>query len=159
MGANRLASNSLLECLVYGKRVVEKARQIGTIQYQSGIPSLINLSADTDYDYLNIKNELATLMTNQVGIIREKNGMEKALARIEEIGLQYSECKGNYNFHKIKSLADICRIITISAIEREESRGGHIRTDFPTESELLLHHIIQQKEEPIVYEKVRKIEI
>ncbi len=155
MGANRLASNSLLECLVYGKRVVEKARQIESITYPTILPDPLNLSADTDYDYLRIKNELATLMTTHVGIIREENGMKLTLAKLNQIAEEYKDHKGNYNYHKIKSLADICRIITISALERKESRGGHIRSDFPQESADLIHHIIQEKGKTIIYENVR----
>ena len=37
----------------------------------------------------------------------------------------------DYNYHKIINLTDICRVITLSAIERKESRGGHVRTDYP----------------------------
>ncbi len=159
MGANRLASNSLLECLVYGKRVVEKARQIKTITYPTQLPDPLNLSADTDYDYLRIKNELANLMTNQVGIIREEEGLRQALQHLDQIAAQYTDSKGNYNYHKIKSLADICRIITVSALERKESRGGHIRSDYKQESDLLVHHNIQEKGKNIVYEKVRTKEL
>ena len=50
------------------------------------------------------------------------------------------------NYHKIVNLVDICRIITLSALERKESRGGHVRTDFPFEIEKQLHHIIQEKD-------------
>ena len=94
-------------------------------------------------------------MTNEVGIVRNKDGMEKALMRINEIEQQFNAIKGNYNLLKIRNLTDICRLITQSAILREESRGGHIRTDFPEESPDQLHHIIQRKENKTTYENVR----
>jgi L-aspartate oxidase len=53
------------------------------------------------------------------------------------------------------NLTDICRLITLSALEREESRGGHVRTDFPFEMDEQLRHIIQQKGEPLQHEPVR----
>ena len=155
MGANRLASNSLLECLVYGKRVIEKARRLTNNSGISQPQNPVKLNADTDQEFLQIKNELAIIMSDQVGIVRNAEGMRAALTRIESIAEQYKDPGTDYNYYKIINLTDICRIITLSAIERKESRGGHVRTDFPLEIDEQLHHIIQEKGKPIQYEAVR----
>jgi L-aspartate oxidase len=95
------------------------------------------------------------LMSDQVGIVRNAASLELALARIESIAQHYKESGTDYNYQKIINLTDICRLITLSAIERKESRGGHVRIDFPFEIEEELHHIIQQKGSRIQYEAVR----
>jgi L-aspartate oxidase len=155
MGANRLASNSLLECLVYGKRVIEKARHLKMSEPLTFRQESILLCQETDQEFLTIKNELANIMSDQVGIVRDAEGLKSALDRIESIAAQYKESGLDYNHHKIINLTDICRVITLSALEREESRGGHVRVDFPFEIEGQLHHIIQEKGEKIQYEAVR----
>ena len=155
MGANRLASNSLLECLVYGKRVTEKARHLRINNPTTIRQEKIHLNQETDQEFLKVKNELANIMSDNVGIVRNGEGLKSALAQIESIAAQYKESGNDYNYHKIINLTDICRVITLSAIERVESRGGHIRTDFPFEMDEQLHHIIQQKGKEIQYEKVR----
>jgi L-aspartate oxidase len=155
MGANRLASNSLLECLVYGKRVVEKARYLSfPLPLRKKQESII-LCPNTDQEFLKVKNELAMVMSDQVGIIRDAEGLRSALAYIESIAERYSGSGIDYNYHKIINLTDICRVITLSALERKESRGGQVRTDYPTEIDEQLHHIVQQKDKKIQYEPVR----
>jgi L-aspartate oxidase len=154
MGANRLASNSLLECLVYGKRVIDKARHLNKCLPLTIQPESIALHPETDHEFLKIKNELAIIMSDKVGIVRSAEGLEWALSKIESIALQYKETDADYNYHKINNLTDICRIITLSALERKESRGGHVRTDFPVEVEDQLHHIIQEKGKRIENEAV-----
>ena len=155
MGANRLASNSLLECLVYGKRAVEKAKLRINILPLSNVQEAVYLNGDTDQEYLTIKNELANIMSDQVGIVRERKGLEAALARIDSIAAQYKNPGSDYNYHKIVNLTDICRVFTLSALDRKESRGGHVRTDYPDEIPAQLHHIIQEKGKEIDYEAVR----
>ncbi len=155
MGANRLASNSLLECLVFGKRLVEKAKKLPA---QAGILLPVEafvLNKETDGTYLDIKNELSQLMSNQVGIIRNGEEMSAALHRINEILRQYPDDRKDYNLKKINDLAMVCSLICISALERKESRGGHIRSDFRDESTEMVHHIIQEKGKMITTEWVR----
>jgi L-aspartate oxidase len=155
MGANRLASNSLLECLVFGKRLVDKARNL---PYQPAglLPGCdIILNGKTDQVFLDIKNELSQLMSTQVGIVRTEAGLVRALGRINEIIGQFPENQSDYNYKKINDLARVCSLICISALERKESRGGHVRSDYPEESPEMIHHIIQEKGRPIRKEKVR----
>jgi L-aspartate oxidase len=155
MGANRLASNSLLECLVYSKRVIEKARLLDNERSSLKIPEPILLYPESDNEFLEIKNELANIMTNFVGIVRNEEGLKTALAKIEKIAFHYANSGMDYNFHKIINLTDICHVITLSALERKESRGGHVRTDYPNDSAKYLHHIIQEKGKGIQFETVR----
>jgi L-aspartate oxidase len=155
MGANRLASNSLLECLVFGKRLVDKAKNLPAPTVNVLPVETVELIQDNDDSYLKIKNELSEIMSNQAGIVRNKEELTNALTRIQEILAQYSDNTKEYNIKKINALATVCSLICISAIERKESRGGHIRSDFPKESDELIHHIIQQKGHTITTEKVR----
>lgn len=155
MGANRLASNSLLECLVFGQRLVEKAKNLAAPTSQISGAVEVKLNQGTSDAYLLLKNELSELMSNKVGIVRNEAEMIDSLKRIDEILGQYSSSQQDYNTMKINDLATVCRLICVSAIERKESRGGHVRSDYPVESELLVHHLIQQKGEMITTEKVR----
>lgn len=155
MGANRLASNSLLECLVYGKRIVDKAKDLPVPTGKVHPMEKVVLNSATDESYLAIKNELSQLMGNQVGIVRNKDEMSAALKRINEIILMHPVNNQDYNEKKINELATVCRLICISALERAESRGGHVRSDFPEESAGMAYHIIQEKDKSLTTEKVR----
>jgi L-aspartate oxidase len=155
MGANRLASNSLLECLVYGKRAIEKARRNLTEIHAINEPAPIYLNKESDHEFLEVKNELADLMNSHVGILRHHDGLTAALEQVERIATHYKAPANDYNHHKIKNLTDICRLIIKSAILRRESRGGHIREDHPDEGTEQARHIIQQLGKEIQYEPVR----
>jgi len=156
MGANRLASNSLLECLVFGQRLVEKAKDLLAPTWNVPHSESVKLVQHTSDAYLQLKNELSELMSNKVGIVRNDKEMSESLRRIDEILAQYPDDHQDYNIKKINSLATVCRLICISAIERKESRGGHVRSDYPVESDHFIHHIIQQKGKKITTEKVRE---
>lgn len=155
MGANRLASNSLLECLVFGKRASEKAARI--VPGSCNLPELrpVIMNSTTDQLYVDLRNEMAGLMMHNLGILREKSLMENALNRFNEILDQFGGPESDYNKLKIKNMALLCSLISRSAIIREESRGGHIREDFPEENSAYRAHIVQQKGMDPFYEPVR----
>ncbi|MCY1721279.1 L-aspartate oxidase [Prolixibacteraceae bacterium Z1-6] len=155
MGANRLASNSLLECLVFGKRASEKAAKLKDPHFTLEEPEPIILDADNEELFLNYQNELATLMSENLGIVRNKKSLEYALARFNEILKQFSKEENKYNLIKIKNAVNICKLIATAALIREESRGGHIREDFQKENPDFKTHIIQQKDKKIHFEPIR----
>jgi L-aspartate oxidase len=156
MGANRLASNSLLECLVFGKRASEKAAET----HPSGIPiptpeAYTNKTQYEDF-YLQIKNEVADLMSEHVGIVRNGNELETALHRFEEIRTKIDACARDYNILKAHQIVEICELITRSALLRKESRGGHIREEYKQESPDFRLHIVFQKGKETAYIPLRK---
>ena len=144
MGANRLASNSLLECLVFGKRTSEKAAQLTRSGSSTTGCGPFILNSETDQTYLDYRNEMAELMMHNLGIIREQKKIENALLRFEEISAQFTNHQSDYNIFRISNIAKICTLISKAALLREESRGGHIREDFPEEVEKFRVHIVQQ---------------
>lgn len=156
MGANRLASNSLLECLVFGKRAAEQA---------ASIPSqAISLFEQDDFTnqvqyedfYLEIKNEVADLMSQNVGIVRNQADLEIALKRFEAINEKIETLPLDYNILKAQQIVQICELITRSALLRKESRGGHIREEFKQENPDFRIHIVFQKGKETEFIPLRK---
>lgn len=138
-GANRLASNSLLEGLVFGRKIsIEISELLENKDNKkvdfSGVYTSDRTSTSPDslgINSIDIKKEIQSLMTNYVGIVRNKEGLIFAEKRINE----YSELVKNM---ENRSMADfelqnvllLSRLVVESALEREESRGAHFRSDF-----------------------------
>ncbi len=156
MGANRLASNSLLECLVFGKRTSEKAAKLAEQSCKLQMPTPIEIKKENEELFLTYQNEIASLMMNNLGIVRNEKSLKIALKRFDEIASQFADKGGEYNLMRIKNTANIGKLIAQAALIREESRGGHIREDFQKENPDFKVHIIQQKGEKIAYESIRK---
>ncbi len=156
MGANRLASNSLLECLVFGKRASEKAAKL--VDPECRVPEVepIHIDSRNEPLYLEMQNEIASLMSANLGIVRNEAGMQKAVERLSEIESGYNDFKNEYNLFKIRNTATVCKLIAQAALVRHESRGGHIREDFQSENPEFENHSIQQKNVNMQFEPVRK---
>jgi L-aspartate oxidase len=156
MGANRLASNSLLECLVFGKRAAERALQKKSLP--TDLPEVSNIHIDPKNEniFLETKNQIATLMSKKAGIVRSARKLEEAIEELKSIKEQLPEGINEYNLLKVKHIADICTLICSSALIRTESRGGHIREDFQSENPNLCAHLIQQKGQTYKFQEIRK---
>ncbi len=155
MGANRLASNSLLECLVFGKRAADRAAKLDASACRFELPKPVHINKEQETHFLSTQNELAELMSRNLGIVRNAESIQKAIERISEIENELEKDSLEYNTLKTRNAALICRLIAQAALAREESRGGHIREDFQNENPDFKVHSIQQKNHSIEFEPVR----
>jgi L-aspartate oxidase len=140
-GANRLASNSLLESIVFSRRAVQVLdepwpAQAASVRWKdTGLLSVIELEDESDrapQKDLNVVDrvELQTLMWDKVGLARTR---DELLATSEELDKWRSANAANRLFTDWEdaNLLLLSRAVTASALAREESRGGHYRLDFP----------------------------
>ncbi|MGF7532406.1 L-aspartate oxidase [Bacillus mexicanus] len=128
-GANRLASNSLLEALVFGKRAAEHIRQkpVYNRHYQS------EPETNAIYQVPNIAvNELQTKMACHMSILREKDSLIELNKWLHMLPSQEVNVKDiTIPQLELSHLWQTAKLMTFSALLREESRGAHFRTDFP----------------------------
>jgi L-aspartate oxidase len=133
-GANRLASNSLLECIVFGNRAAYGAYR--DFMYLSKDFKEIRLSASA-FPSKNASSytlyEVKKIMWENVGIVRSAEKLTYAIERLSEIALSSSSWE-------VRSCATLALAVAVSAMRREESRGGHYRSDFPYEREEFRKH-------------------
>jgi L-aspartate oxidase len=151
-GANRLASNSLLEGLVFGARAGQAMREETKIQHAaSGVLSVQPAPGNAGTDPEQFIREVQQLMWNKAGIVRSRQGLAEAehdlQAAAERLPLPFS--RRNCEARNIHTTA---LLITRSAVARRESRGAHYRTDYPS------HDDIKFKKHSIVTEKSVRFE-
>lgn len=143
-GANRLASNSLLEGLVYGKRLAQSINHSLTMK-KPNVPPLHNKKPHPFLD-LPSREEIRGSMMRNTGIVRTNESLMKQKEMLDSYDLS-KLMTINYDPLSVTQLTTIFMIITswlitTSALHRTESRGGHLRTDFPTErDEWVARHI------------------
>lgn len=138
-GANRMASNSLLECLVLGASAA--AHIHARINSENPLPACPPWdesqvrNSDEDVVILHNWDELRRFMWDYVGIVRTDKRLERALHRVEllrrEIDEYYSNYKISTNLIELRNLALVSELIIRSAQARKESRGLHYTLDYP----------------------------
>ena len=137
-GANRLASNSLLECLVFGdavaKHILHSKENISTYDLPHWDESRVT-DADEEILITHTWNELRRFMWNYVGIVRTNKRLSRALHRIhmlrDEVHEFYTNFKVSHNLIELRNLLQVAELIVESAIARHESRGLHFSRDYP----------------------------
>ncbi len=136
-GANRLASNSLLECVVLGRTCAESILARPS-EPRPTVPAWDESKVEDADEQVVISHnwdELRLLMWNYVGIVRTTRRLERALHRIEflrgEIDDYYKNFRVNRDLLELRNLVDCAELIVRSALMRHESRGLHYSRDFP----------------------------
>ena len=142
-GANRMASNSLLECLVYGQSAATSiAAAIAHTPEPGPIDSWdASQVTDSDEDVVIAHNwdELRRFMWDYVGIVRTDKRLQRALRRADvlnqEIAEYYSNYKVSNDLLELRNLALVAELIIRCAMQRKESRGLHYTLDYPDTAE------------------------
>ena len=154
-GGNRLASNSLLECVVCAYSVAQYLKNIELVtpkQINEQIKSTIDKYAnedevlyDTDTD--SFKSKIRDLMWNNVGILRDEKSLILALEEIQRIKSEFTrtyKCL-NSEEYELRNMITVSELITSCALKRKESRGAHFRTDYPNLNDECVHSTITDK--------------
>jgi L-aspartate oxidase len=165
-GANRLASNSLLEGLVFGARAGRSAAVYGITKKgertckvilppqgaeQEGIP---HRSRPSRFDIEEVRHLLRKTMWEKVGIIRCAESLGEAKAKLSEWSFILEVSFSTRRELELQNMIEVSRLITESAILRKNSVGGHYRSDYPDKREGWDKHIIFRKREGLPHEFV-----
>ncbi|GAB6098236.1 L-aspartate oxidase [Halanaerocella petrolearia] len=147
-GANRLASNSLLEGLVYGKRVADEAKQYLAKKTElEGLDLSFQEQKGTQISIDKVKEELNDIMIDKVGIVRSKSGLKEALNKLETLLKNLNYSFNSFVDFEIQNLLLVAYLTVKAALLREESRGAHYRKDIPISSSDWQKHIVFQIEQ------------
>jgi L-aspartate oxidase len=142
-GANRLASNSLLEGIVFGERIAANA---GEIMYRRQVREA-EVYEDFDRNWVHqpplegispaeAKQAMQTTMWEEVGIIRDAPGLKRASQRIENLFNTMTRGDDPLAYMEMVNMLTVARVIIQAALWRRESRGAHYRSDYPHRDDL-----------------------
>ncbi|MEO0206227.1 MAG: L-aspartate oxidase, partial [candidate division WOR-3 bacterium] len=135
-GANRLASNSLLEALVFATRAAKRVSQIKTLKLKR-LPRLKPV-AQTGPDF---KIQIKQLMSQYVSVIRNEDGLKKASEALNKFSKDFEEGIHLINAES-RNMVDVAWLIVESCLIRRESRGLHYILDYPDKDDDFLHDTI-----------------
>jgi succinate dehydrogenase / fumarate reductase flavoprotein subunit len=166
-GANRLGTNSLLDLVVFGKHAGLKAAEYARGAEFGEVARDAEAGARSQFESLrngsgkenafDIANEMKNVMFSDVGIYRTGSGMENALDKLMELKDRYKHVKVSdtgmifntelLNTWELGNMLDVAEAVTVSALNRTESRGGHAREDYPQRDDenWLRHSLIVKK--------------
>ncbi|MDQ3539055.1 MAG: L-aspartate oxidase, partial [Chloroflexota bacterium] len=161
-GANRLASNSLLEGLVFGLRAADLAAMslngltgedvdgefaLEASPEASGEFSRMSSSAASRTgDFDSIRTEVQETMSRNVAVVRDARSLHEALTHLESLSPEGVPVAGSIPEAELRNVLLLAREVTRSALVREESRGGHYRADFPEQSPALAgQHLLVER--------------
>jgi len=163
-GANRLASNSLLECLVIPYSLCEFIKTINlneNVNYET-YEEFSNIISEyskemgfVQYDVSILKNKLKNIMWKNVSIIRNEESLLIAKDEILKMKSQFLRNKKCVNIaeYEFKNMLLISELIVDSALARKESRGAHYRTDYLSQNEVAEHSKLVNKEGELLFVK------
>jgi succinate dehydrogenase / fumarate reductase, flavoprotein subunit len=167
-GANRLGTNSLLDLVVFGKHAGLKAAEYARGSDYSNLPGETEASARSQFEALKngsgkenaftISTEMKKVMFEDVGIYRTGSIMESALDKVLELKDRFKQVRVSdtgkifntelLNAWELGNMLDVAELVTVCALNRTESRGGHSREDYPNrDDQSWLKHTLAWKED------------
>jgi len=141
-GANRLASNSLLEVLVFGKRIVERTRGGGDGASSRTLDAVALPERDGGRSVpAPGQIVLGSLLWDNAGIIRSEKGLMTAATTLAAWEKEAGRSTDRASY-ELANMVLVGRLVVEAALMRDESRGAHYRSDYPQSSKEWLRHIV-----------------
>ena len=148
MGANRLASNSLIECLVFANRAVEDSLTVGSDNIAPEFSAEYVKNPANEALYADVRSRVSEIMNLYAGIVRNEERLSEGLAKIGQVSADIDAAAENgikeYYIEASRRLVTVAKLIIMPALMRKESRGGHYREDYPCSDEAYAVHSVQQ---------------
>ena len=179
-GANRLGCNSLLDIVVFGKHAGQRAAEYANGADFAALPTApeqparaaleVFYKGDGAEKVFDLANEMKHEMFANMGVFRIEEGMKHALAKIRELKERIKHIKVSdsgkifnmelINAWELNNLLELAEVTTVSALARQESRGGHAREDFPKRDDAnWLKHTLAYKKDGKVELKYKTVAI
>jgi L-aspartate oxidase len=142
-GANRLASNSLLDGLVFGGRIVDETRKFLKDYRPRRLEFVCDWLLKQDkIDFAALRRELQVLMGHKVGPVRSNDSLVKALEFFDHWSRLQRYSEETAEGMEVKNMFQVGELVAEAALARRESRGGHYRIDCPDNNKRWQKHII-----------------
>lgn len=158
-GANRLASNSLLECVVCAYELANylsfanltPPKHIGE-ELKKIIDKYSQDEEELEYDVLDLKAQLQDLMWDYVGILRDEKSLKIADEKLQELKKMFPDQKySSREEYEFKNMLTVAQLVINSALKRRESRGAHYRTDYEFTKDIAEHNCMVKSESGLVF--------
>ena len=144
-GANRLASNSLLDGLVFGGRIVERVAGSPAGPARRPEFSCRELEEAPPLDVGDLRRRLKRVMSRHVGPVRDARGLEEALSFFAQWSFLEKHQAAGVEEMELRNMLLVGQLVAQAALLRTESRGGHYRLDYPAPRDIWLKHIILRR--------------
>ncbi len=127
-GANRLASNSLLECVVFGRRIADTINR--DEKQARNIAIDVDFPSSAPYNYAPLRKKLGMIMEEHAGIVRTAKGLTKAIEELEAMGKTLAKYPNRHpRYHEMVNMIDVAIAVVADALARPTSIGTHFRID------------------------------